>query len=107
MQIIVKNVRHLDIRGNNLKEIPKTITQTNNATKMWISDNPYECNGDMLWMKNWLTKTESVVDKENVKCSTGIINTVVRFLQINFTSFQYLKHFYVMFCASWYRYSSA
>ena len=69
MECIIQNVKDLDISGNNLKEIPKIITKDNKTNKMWISYNPYECNCDMLWMKDWLTETEKVMDKNNVTCS--------------------------------------
>ena len=69
MEIVIKSVKHLDIRGNNLKEIPQINTTANNISKFWISINPYECNCDMLWMKDWLMDTKTVMDKENVNCS--------------------------------------
>ena len=71
MEIIIKGVKYLDIRGNNLKTLPKTITKANNMTKLWISDNPYECGCDMLWMQDWLNWATNVVDKGKVTCSTG------------------------------------
>ena len=69
MEVVTKSVKHLDIRGNNLKEIPQTIKEANNMTKLWLSNNPYLCNCDMLWMKDWLMENSNVMDKENVTCS--------------------------------------
>ena len=69
IEIFIKSVKYLDIRGNNLKALPKTITKANNMTKLWLSSNPYECNCDMLWMKDWLTDTDIVLDKDNITCS--------------------------------------
>ena len=54
MEIIVQNIKHLDIRGNNLTEIPQMITKAKKTAQLWISNNPYECNCDMIWMRNWL-----------------------------------------------------
>ena len=68
METIMQHVKDLDIRGNNLKEIPETVATSNKTNKLWLSDNPYECNCDMLWMKDWLIDTENVVDKNDVKC---------------------------------------
>ena len=68
METIIQHVKSLDIRGNNLKEIPETVATSNETNKLWISDNPYECNCDMLWMKDWLMDSENVVDKNDVKC---------------------------------------
>ena len=69
MEVVTKSVKHLDIRGNNLKTLPKTITKANNMTKLWLSNNPYQCDCDMLWMKDWLIDTGNVMDKEIVTCS--------------------------------------
>ena len=73
LSVIIKNVKHLDIRGNNLKEIPQTITKGNIFSEFWISDNPFDCNCDMMWMKDWLVGqgAKNVADKDNVTCSGG------------------------------------
>ena len=47
----------------------RVIPRQNKTSKLWISDNPYECNCDMLWMKDWLMDNENVMDKKNVTCS--------------------------------------
>ena len=69
MEAIVKSVKSLDITRNYLKEIPPTVRKAVNNSKRWISDNPYECNCNMMWMKHWLVDTKSVMDKDNVLCS--------------------------------------
>ena len=71
--VIVENVKSLDISGNKLKTLPQTITTINSTTELWISDNPYECNCDMIWMKNWLIDATNVLDKRNVMCSSNKI----------------------------------
>ena len=71
IKVISKSVMRVDIRGNKLKTLPRAITSLNASTKLWISDNPYECNCDTLWMKDWLIDTKNVQDKYNVVCSTG------------------------------------
>ena len=68
MKVIIKSVKYLDIRGNYLKEIPRMITKSNNISELWISDNPYECNCDMLWIKDWLINATNVEDKDNITC---------------------------------------
>ena len=73
LEAIIKDVKHLDIRGNKLRSLPQTITKANITNKLWISNNPYECNCDMIWMKDWLMDTKNVMDKDNVTCSTGKI----------------------------------
>ena len=71
IKVISKSVMRVDIRGNKLKSLPLAITSMNGSTKLWISDNPYECNCDTLWMKDWLIENKNVQDKYNVVCSTG------------------------------------
>ena len=70
MAVIIKDARGLDIRGNNLKILPKTITNATNVSKLWISENPYEC-CDVLWMTDWFQITSSVQDVKSVTCSNG------------------------------------
>ena len=70
IKVIIKSVNYLDIRGNNLKTLPRTIKNANNSSKLWISENPYECNCDMIWMKDWLMDTD-IQDKDNVTCLSG------------------------------------
>ena len=74
MGFTAKSVKHLDIRKNQLKTLPRTISNVNGSSKFWISDNPYECNCDMTWMKNWLMDTINIQDKDDVICSSGKMN---------------------------------
>ena len=69
MEVIIHNVQSLDIRKNKLKTLPKSITKGNKTSELWLSNNPYECNCDMMWMKDWLIDTRIVMDKGNVACS--------------------------------------
>ena len=69
MEIIIGSVKHLDIRRNSLTKIPQTITKGNNVSELWISDNPYECNCNVVWMKDWLIDNKQVKEQENVTCS--------------------------------------
>ena len=71
---IIENIKSLDIRGNKLQILPRKIKTLNRTSKLWISGNPYQCNCDMLWMKNWLIDAENIMDKNNITCSSGKIN---------------------------------
>ena len=71
MEFIMHNGKILDIRKNKLRTLPKLITKANRTNKLWISNNPYECNCDMLWMKDWLMDSINIQDKESVTCLTG------------------------------------
>ena len=68
MESILQNVKQFDIRKNKLTKLPKSIVKASRDTKLWISGNPYECSCDMLWMRDWLLSSNSVIDKENVTC---------------------------------------
>ena len=74
IKAISKSVMYVDIRDNKLKTLPRAITSMNGSIKLWISDNPYECSCDTLWMKDWLIDNGNVQDKYNVVCSTGKLN---------------------------------
>ena len=80
MEIIMYNLKSLDIRKNKLRTLPKSIKKGEKTNELWISDNPYECDCDMIWIKDWLIDTTSVQDKENVTCSTskmkGKVNSI-------------------------------
>ena len=70
MDAILKKVQQLDLRGNKLKILPRSIMKTKLTTKLWLSENQFECNCDMVWMRDWLLNTYNIMDKENINCST-------------------------------------
>ena len=70
MEAILKNVQQLDLRGNKLKILPQIIMKAQNTTKLWLSENPFECNCDMIWMRDWLFNTSNIMDRKKVNCST-------------------------------------
>ena len=71
LNVITQSVKSLDIRNNKLRTLPQSISISKaiKTNEMWISGNPFECNCDMLWMKDWLLDTPFVQDKKNVTCS--------------------------------------
>ena len=80
MEVIIHNVKSLDIRKNKMKTLPELITKANKTNRLWISDNPYECNCDMLWMKDWLMDSNNVMDKENVTCSGNELKGKINYI---------------------------
>ena len=78
--VITENLKNLDIRGNKLKTLPGTIANINDSSKLWISDNPFECNCDMIWMKDWLIDARNVMDKKNITCSSGKIKDTINYI---------------------------
>ena len=71
MTALLNNTKYLNIASNKIKQLPKLIKDANHLAELWISNNSYECNCDMLWMKDWLVKAKNVMDKESVVCANG------------------------------------
>ena len=86
IKAISKSAMRVDIRGNKLKTLPRGIKSMNGSSQLWISDNPYECNCDTLWMKDWLIDSKNVKDKYNVICSTGKI-TIITIITVELSTF--------------------
>ena len=68
---MLKNKELLALRKNKMKYLPKAITHANIETLLLISQNPYECDCDTLWMRDWLMGASNVKDSRDVKCATG------------------------------------
>ena len=62
--LMLQNLKTLNLANNILEILPRSITKAKNDTKLWISNNPYDCNCDMMWMRDWLVKATNVMDKE-------------------------------------------
>ena len=71
MTSIINHKTYLNIRNNSLRYLPQVIRNTRNTTELWIAENPYECNCNMMWMRDWLVRVPNVMDKENVTCAHG------------------------------------
>ncbi len=61
----------LKLSGNNLKEIPAKIVDFNLTAHIWLGKNPYECNCNMMWMRDWLQNVSHVMDRDEIKCGPG------------------------------------
>ena len=69
---MLKNTRLIDLGNNSLKYLPKAISSDRNrSVSFFISGNPYECNCDMLWMRDWLLTDGTVFDTPYIKCGNG------------------------------------
>ena len=83
MRSILMKLKTFNLSNNVLKNLPSSVRETNNNTKLWISNNSYDCNCDMMWMRDWLVKTTSVVDKEQVVRASGkMIGNMHEFLNV-------------------------
>ena len=67
----------LDLRNNFLKTLPHKITMLSTLKDIWLSNNPFLCNCDMLWMKDWMetfNKSGKMVvrDYYALQCENGL-----------------------------------
>ena len=70
-ELMTEGKTYFNLRNNSLRNLPEVITNTRNTTELWIAENPYECNCDMIWMRDWLVQATNVMDKENAICASG------------------------------------
>ncbi len=71
MKTLVVNRKTVKLNGNKLKNIPRSILSASLSTNLSLGDNPYECNCDMMWMRDWLLNATNVIDREHIKCASG------------------------------------
>ncbi len=70
-KVLCSKAKMLKLSGNNIKQLPSFLRTTNNETQLWLSNNPYECNCDMMWMSDWLQNATNVMDRDSITCGTG------------------------------------
>ncbi len=61
----------IKLSGNNMKHIPSFVSKVSLKANLWLAENPFECNCDMMWMRDWLQNASHVMDKEKIKCGAG------------------------------------
>ncbi len=66
-----KSLTRIDLSQNKMTLLPESIKTLTNSTKIWLGGNPYNCECSILWIRDWLQKTSSVQDKDNVTCMNG------------------------------------
>ncbi len=59
------------LSNNNLKHVSQLIQKVGKKVKLWLGNNPFECNCDMMWMRDWLQNATNVQDKNNITCRPG------------------------------------
>ena len=68
-------LKALDLSQNDLKRLPRNIVNVSYSTELWLSRNPYLCNCDTLWLKDWIFNKSGqtiVQDSYDVKCSDNV-----------------------------------
>ncbi len=71
MRRLLQKSDEIILSWNNLTVFPTSIQEMENKTKLWLGDNPYECNCDMMWMRDWLLNATNVMDKDRITCASG------------------------------------
>ncbi len=71
LKVLLLSGVSVKLTGNKLKEIPPVLANTSLTADIWLAGNPYECNCDMMQMKDWLQNASHVIDKHEIKCGSG------------------------------------
>ncbi len=71
LKILLLNANILILSKNKMNKISSLFQSQNTKTKLWLGHNPYDCNCDMMWMRDWLQNATNVMDKENITCTGG------------------------------------
>ena len=86
----ISSVSYLDMRRNNISKICKSFAQSlgynllenknrsSQVQQVRLSENPYSCNCDMIWMIKMLSNftiqgRQVIADYRNVRCSRGLM----------------------------------
>ncbi len=70
-QALLLHSDNLKLPNNKLQHISSVIQTTTYNTSLWLSKNLFECNCDMMWMRDWLLNATNVMDKDNITCIGG------------------------------------
>ncbi len=67
---LLSHTNNLVLSHNNLQKV-SSVLQSNVHTQIWLSNNPFLCTCDMMWMSEWLQNASDVMDKANITCAGG------------------------------------
>ena len=59
----------LDISNNNLTTLPRMCQNISSLRSFRLSENPLQCNCEIMWMKDWLNNSDIVDDPMNISCT--------------------------------------
>ncbi|XP_052783443.1 protein toll-like isoform X1 [Mya arenaria] len=66
----LNKIETLNLRSNHLIRLPQTLVRLG-AKSIMLSGNPYVCDCNVVWMKNWITSNKDIVtDWDMVTCNT-------------------------------------
>ncbi|WAR28536.1 TOLL-like protein, partial [Mya arenaria] len=66
----LNKIETLNLRSNHLIRLPQTLVRLG-AKSIMLSGNPYVCDCNVVWLKNWITSNKDIVtDWDMVTCNT-------------------------------------
>ncbi len=68
--LLLSNIS-VKLSDNKIRQIPQILGTTDLHGKIWLAGNPYECNCDMMWMRDWLQNATNVMDRDHITCGPG------------------------------------
>ena len=74
-----KTMESLNLAGNELQTVPRSMQSMSSIKKIKLGGNPYHCNCDMTWMIGWLNinRTKDIVDDyTDIICDNGKFKTI-------------------------------
>ncbi len=71
LQALLLYSDNLKLSNNKLQGISSIIKTTKYNTTIWLSKNIFECNCNIMWMRDWLLNATNVMDKDNITCVGG------------------------------------
>ncbi len=71
LKTLLMKTKKLYLTNNKLQQFPRLAEKKKILTEFWLSENPFECNCDMMWMRDWLQNATNVMDKDQIKCREG------------------------------------
>ncbi|XP_050396907.1 protein toll [Patella vulgata] len=82
---LLVNVTYLDLRNNQLSNLPRSFEDTlfDNSTSIFLSGNAWKCSCENVWMSQWLNKNNnSVSDGSSLQCLNDA-NKTYKFHDLN------------------------
>ena len=75
LNILAKGkIQALDLSKNYLRRLPPRIQNLKNLTEIGLSGNPFVCDCNMLWMKDWINRfNRTVKTLDRIKCNNDTL----------------------------------
>ncbi len=71
LRMLAHNTHSINFSRNKLQKVSPFFSMISAQTKLWLGNNLYDCNCDMMWMRDWLLNATNVMDKDNITCGPG------------------------------------